>query len=71
MASELRNRITLVRNKVSDSFPPTDARELSAVALLMGGYGKGESSHLHADYQRKARHARGGVVDRLFWGGEE
>ncbi|WP_026927083.1 bifunctional [glutamine synthetase] adenylyltransferase/[glutamine synthetase]-adenylyl-L-tyrosine phosphorylase [Granulicoccus phenolivorans] len=67
MASELRNRITLVRNKVSDSFP-TDARELSAVALLMG-YGKGESSHLHADYQRKARHARG-VVDRLFWGEE-
>ncbi|MDO5684062.1 MAG: bifunctional glutamine-synthetase adenylyltransferase/deadenyltransferase, partial [Propionibacteriaceae bacterium] len=67
MASRLRNRITLVRAKPSDSLPP-DAREIAAVAVLMG-YGTGEASHLIADWQRVARRARK-VVDRLFWGDE-
>ncbi len=67
MASRLRNRITLVRSKPSDSLPP-DARELAAVAVLMG-YGTGEASHLLADWQRVARRARK-VVDQLFWGDE-
>lgn len=65
MAGRLRNRITLVRTKGSDSLPH-DARELAAVAELMG-YGTGEASHLVADWQRVARQARK-VVDRLFWG---
>ncbi len=65
MASRLRNRITLVRSKPSDTLPP-DARELAAVAVLMG-YGAGEASHLVADWQRVARRARK-VVEHLFWG---
>lgn len=67
LASRLRNRIMLVRAKASDSLPP-DARELAAVAVLMG-YGTGEASHLVADWQRVARRARK-VVERLFWGDE-
>ncbi|MDO5500046.1 MAG: bifunctional [glutamine synthetase] adenylyltransferase/[glutamine synthetase]-adenylyl-L-tyrosine phosphorylase [Propionibacteriaceae bacterium] len=67
MASRLRNRITLVRAKGSDSLPH-DVRELAAVAVLMG-YGAGEASHLVADWQRVARRARK-VVERLFWGDE-
>ncbi len=65
MAGRLRNRITLVRSKASDSLPH-DPRELAAVAVLMG-HGPGEASHLAADWQRVARQARK-VVDRLFWG---
>lgn len=68
MASRMRNRITLVRAKASDTLPH-DSRELSAVAELMG-YGPAGASHLVADYQRIARHART-VVDNVFWGLEE
>lgn len=65
MASRIRDRIMLVRAKASDSLP-RDARELAAVAELMG-YEAGEASHLVADWMRVARHARS-VVDRVFWG---
>jgi glutamate-ammonia-ligase adenylyltransferase len=64
LASRIRNQIMLVRGRGSDTFP-TDARELSAVAQLMGRP-PGEGSHLVADYQRVARRARR-VVDDVFW----
>jgi glutamate-ammonia-ligase adenylyltransferase len=65
-ASRIRNQIMLVRGRGSDTFP-TDPRELSAVAQLMGR-GPGEGSHLVADYQRIARRAKR-VVDEIFWQG--
>ena len=64
-ASRLRNQIMLVRGKATDSLP-TDNRELSAVAELMG-YQAGRASHIVADYGRITRRSRT-VVDRLFWG---
>ncbi|QDP97722.1 bifunctional [glutamine synthetase] adenylyltransferase/[glutamine synthetase]-adenylyl-L-tyrosine phosphorylase [Microlunatus elymi] len=64
MASRIRNQIMLVRGRSSDTFP-TDPRELSAVAQLMGRSG-GEGSHLVAEYQRIARRARR-VTDAVFW----
>ncbi|MGC3952889.1 MAG: bifunctional [glutamine synthetase] adenylyltransferase/[glutamine synthetase]-adenylyl-L-tyrosine phosphorylase [Propionicimonas sp.] len=63
-ASRIRNAIMLQRGRASDTIP-TDIRELSAVAQVLG-YGKGESSLLLDDYQRRARLARQ-VMDRLFW----
>lgn len=65
-ASRIRNQIMLVRGRGSDTFP-TDPRELSAVAQLMGRR-PGEGSHLVADYQRIARRARR-VVEQIFWQG--
>jgi [glutamine synthetase] adenylyltransferase / [glutamine synthetase]-adenylyl-L-tyrosine phosphorylase len=65
LASRIRNQIMLVRGRGSDSLP-TDTRELTAVAELLG-YGPGEASHFQADYRRVTRLARG-VVDRVFWG---
>jgi [glutamine synthetase] adenylyltransferase / [glutamine synthetase]-adenylyl-L-tyrosine phosphorylase len=65
-ASRIRNQIMLVRGRGSDTFP-TDPRELSAVAQLMGRR-PGEGSHLVADYQRIARRAKR-VVDQIFWQG--
>lgn len=64
MASRIRNQIMLVRGRGSDTFP-TDSRELSAVAQLMGRE-PGEGSHLVAEYQRVARRARR-VVESVFW----
>lgn len=64
LASQIRNQVMLVRGRGSDTFP-TDARELSAVAELMGR-SAGEGSHLVASYQRVARRARR-VVDAIFW----
>ncbi|MCW5954185.1 MAG: bifunctional glutamine-synthetase adenylyltransferase/deadenyltransferase, partial [Propionibacteriaceae bacterium] len=63
-ASRIRNAIMLSRGRASDTIP-TDIRELAAVAQLLG-YGKGESSLLVEDWQRRARLARQ-VMDRLFW----
>jgi glutamate-ammonia-ligase adenylyltransferase len=63
-ASRIRNAIMLSRGRASDTIP-TDIRELSAVAQILG-YGKGESSLLIEDWQRRARLARQ-VMDRLFW----
>lgn len=64
LASRIRNAIMLVRGRASDSIP-TDARELAAVAEVLG-YGKSESSTLIEDYRRRTRLARA-VTDRLFW----
>lgn len=63
LASRIRNQIMLVRGRASDAFP-SDPRELSAVAELMGRR-PGQGSHLLAEYQGIARRARG-AVDRLF-----
>ncbi|MCA0251844.1 MAG: bifunctional [glutamine synthetase] adenylyltransferase/[glutamine synthetase]-adenylyl-L-tyrosine phosphorylase [Actinobacteria bacterium] len=63
-ASRIRNAIMLSRGRASDTIP-TDIRELSAVAQILG-YGKGESSLLIEDWQRRARLARQ-VMDRRFW----
>jgi glutamate-ammonia-ligase adenylyltransferase len=64
-ASGLRNAITLVRGRPSDSLP-RDTRERAAVAHVRG-YAPGESDALVNDYLRVTRHARQ-VVERLFWG---
>ena len=63
-ASRIRNAIMISRGRASDTIP-TDTREFSAVAQILG-YGKGESSLLRDDYQRRARLARQ-VMNRLFW----
>jgi len=63
-ASRIRNAIMISRGRASDTIP-TDPREFSAVAQILG-YGKGESSLLRDDYQRRARLARQ-VMNRLFW----
>ena len=65
LASRIRNAVMLLRGRVGDRLP-TDSRELSAVAQVLG-YAKGESSLLVEDYRRHARMARQ-VMDRLFWG---
>ncbi|MDQ7991899.1 MAG: bifunctional glutamine-synthetase adenylyltransferase/deadenyltransferase, partial [Propionicimonas sp.] len=64
-ASRIRNAIMLLRGRASDTIP-TDTRDLSAIAQILG-YGKGESSLLVEDHRRRARLARQ-VMDRLFWG---
>ncbi|MDR0436574.1 MAG: bifunctional glutamine-synthetase adenylyltransferase/deadenyltransferase, partial [Propionibacteriaceae bacterium] len=65
MASRMRNAIMLVRGRASDHIP-TDAREIAAVALLLG-YGKAGASTLLEDWARVSRRAVA-VVDRYFWG---
>jgi glutamate-ammonia-ligase adenylyltransferase len=64
-ASGLRNAITQVRGRASDSLP-RDTREKAAVAHIRG-YRPGESDELVNDYLRVTRRARQ-VVERLFWG---
>ena len=64
-ASGLRNAITLVRGRPSDSLP-RDTRERAAVAHVLG-YAPGESDQLVNDYLRVTRQARQ-VVERIFWG---
>ncbi|MBK8447540.1 MAG: bifunctional [glutamine synthetase] adenylyltransferase/[glutamine synthetase]-adenylyl-L-tyrosine phosphorylase [Micropruina sp.] len=65
MASSLRNAILLLRGRASDTIP-SDPREVSAVAQLLG-YDKGESSIMLDEYRRRTRHARQ-VMDHVFWG---
>jgi glutamate-ammonia-ligase adenylyltransferase len=65
LASRVRNAIMLLRGRAGDSLP-TDARELSSVAQVIG-YAKGESSLLVEEYRRRTRLARQ-VMDRVFWG---
>ncbi|MDR1432206.1 MAG: bifunctional [glutamine synthetase] adenylyltransferase/[glutamine synthetase]-adenylyl-L-tyrosine phosphorylase [Propionibacteriaceae bacterium] len=67
LASRVRNAVMLLRGRASDLIP-TDMRELSAVAGILG-YPKGESSLLFQEYRRATRLARQ-VMDRLFWGVE-
>jgi glutamate-ammonia-ligase adenylyltransferase len=64
-SSTLRNAITQVRGRASDSLP-RDARERAAVAHIRG-YPPGESDGLVNDYLRVTRRARQ-VVERVFWG---
>jgi glutamate-ammonia-ligase adenylyltransferase len=64
-AGALRNAVTQVRGRPSDSLPH-DARERAAVAHIRG-YGQGESDALVNDYLRITRRARQ-VVERVFWG---
>ncbi len=64
-ASGLRNAITQVRGRPSESLP-RDIRERAAVAQIRG-YPPGESDRLVDDYLRVARRARQ-VVERVFWG---
>jgi glutamate-ammonia-ligase adenylyltransferase len=64
-ASRIRNAIMLLRGRAGDSLP-TDVRELSAAAQVLG-YAKGESSVFVEDYRRRTRLARQ-VMDRVFWG---
>ena len=64
LASRIRNAVMLLRGRAGDRLP-TDARELSAVAQVLG-YAKGESSLLVEDHRRHARLARQ-VMDRVFW----
>ena len=67
LASRIRNAIMLLRGRASDTIP-SDARELAAVAEILG-YRKGESSLLLEDYRRRTRLSRH-VMDRLFWAAE-
>lgn len=64
LASRIRNAMMLLRGRPGDTLP-TDVRELSAVAQMLG-YAKGESSLLVEEHRRRARLARQ-VMDKLFW----
>jgi glutamate-ammonia-ligase adenylyltransferase len=64
VVSRLRNAITLVTGRSGDQVP-RDARERSAVSLILG-YGPGRSDEMVNDYLRTTRRARA-VVDRIFW----
>jgi [glutamine synthetase] adenylyltransferase / [glutamine synthetase]-adenylyl-L-tyrosine phosphorylase len=63
-ASRIRNAVMLLRGRASDNLP-TDVRDLSAVAQILG-YAKGESSMLVQEQSRRARLVRQ-VMDRTFW----
>ena len=64
-ASRVRNAITQVRGRPSDSLP-RDSGERAAVAYICG-YEPGESDALVNDYLRVTRRARV-IVERIFWG---
>lgn len=64
LASRIRNAVMLHRGRAAD-FLPSDVRELSAVAQILG-YAKGESSLLVEEQLRRARLVRQ-VMDRTFW----
>jgi glutamate-ammonia-ligase adenylyltransferase len=63
-ASRVRNAVLLVRGRPGDSLP-TDLRELSGVARVLG-YPPGASGELVDDYRRATRRARA-VVERVFY----
>ncbi|MDQ1586659.1 MAG: [glutamine synthetase] adenylyltransferase / [glutamine synthetase]-adenylyl-L-tyrosine, partial [Actinomycetota bacterium] len=64
LASRVRNAMMLVRGRPGDSLP-TDARELSGVARVLG-YPPGAAGTMVEDYRRATRRART-VVDRVFF----
>jgi glutamate-ammonia-ligase adenylyltransferase len=63
-ASRVRNAVLLVRGRPGDSLP-TDLRELSGVAGVLG-YPPGAAGSLVDDYRRATRRARA-VVDAVFY----
>ena len=63
LASRMRNAVMLARGVPSDSVP-TSARDLAAVAYVLGYDAGGD---LLEDYRRTTRRARG-VVERVFYG---
>ncbi|HTY71229.1 MAG TPA: bifunctional [glutamine synthetase] adenylyltransferase/[glutamine synthetase]-adenylyl-L-tyrosine phosphorylase [Actinomycetes bacterium] len=63
-ATSVRNAITLVRGRASDTLP-SDVRELAAVARVVG-YSPGRTGDLVEDYRRTTRRARA-VVERVFY----
>ena len=62
--SRMRNAVTLVRGKPSDSIP-SDPRERAAIASILG-YPDGSSEAMVDDHLRHTRTAHA-VVDRVFW----
>jgi len=64
IATRVRDAVMLVKGKAGDMLP-TDARDLSAVAQVLG-YRPGESGTLLDDYRRVTRRARA-VVERVFY----
>jgi glutamate-ammonia-ligase adenylyltransferase len=64
IATRVRDAVMLVKGKAGDMLP-TDARDLSAVAQVLG-YRPGESGALLDDYRRVTRRARA-VVERVFY----
>jgi len=62
LASRMRNAVMLARGVPSDSVP-TSARDLAAVAYVLGYEAGGD---LIEDYRRTTRRARG-VVERVFY----
>ncbi|HSN43154.1 MAG TPA: bifunctional glutamine-synthetase adenylyltransferase/deadenyltransferase, partial [Propionibacteriaceae bacterium] len=65
LASRLRNAIMLTRGRASDVIP-TDARDASAIAHLLG-HEPASASMLVEEWRKAARRASA-VVGRLFWG---
>ena len=63
LATRVRNAVMLARGVASDSVP-TSARDLAAVAYVLGFTAGGD---LLEDYRRTTRRARG-VVERIFYG---
>jgi glutamate-ammonia-ligase adenylyltransferase len=64
LVSRVRNAMTLVRTRSSDSLP-REPRERSRLAYVLG-YGSDGAEQLYDDYLRTTRRART-VVDRVFW----
>jgi len=65
LASEIRNKSMIVRNKATDLLP-VDPRETAAIARLLG-HEDASSAQLLERHQRARRHAVK-VVDKIFWG---
>jgi len=65
LASRIRNAVTLVRGRPSDSFP-RDQRDRAAVAWMLG-YAPIEAERMSDDYRRATRRARA-AVERSFYG---
>jgi [glutamine synthetase] adenylyltransferase / [glutamine synthetase]-adenylyl-L-tyrosine phosphorylase len=65
LAARIRDAVTLVRGRASDTLPARQA-ELAAVARLLG-YPPDAAQDLVQDYRRGARRARA-VMERLFYG---
>ena len=65
LVSRVRDAIVLARGRPADTVP-SDARDLAAVAMLLG-YGKAEASTLGDDLAKAMRQAAR-VAENIFWG---